>query len=306
LERDVAAYIPDVSEFRTHDKHGLLARIHEHMENKFAIARHVMKRERWDFFMMVESGLDRLHHGFWRCCDPDHPQYEASNPHARAFEDYYKRLDEHIGELIALMGEDAGVMVVSDHGAKALYGAVAINEWLMREGYLHLKHHPATVSPLRLENIDWKRTRAWGVGGYCGRIEINLRDREPDGIVSPAAYESLRDELAVRMCAMRSPYGLPMGNRALKPESTYQAVHGVAPDLLVYFAELAFRAAGSVGHPEVFLRGNDTGPDECNHDFDGVFIAAGLGDRNVGHNVRIADVAALIARFFREQETTAR
>ena len=73
------------------------------------------------------------------------------------------------------------------------------------------------------------------------------------------------------------PDGEPMENRALKPEELYSEVRGVAPDLLVYFGELAFRAVGTVGGGDLFTVRNDTGPDGANHDFDGVFILSGDG-----------------------------
>jgi len=45
--------------------------------------------------------------------------------------------------------------------------------------------------------------------------------------------------------------------------------------LLVFFGDLDYRAAGTVGHGRVHLPGNDTGADGCNHDWDGLFVLAG-------------------------------
>ncbi len=50
----------------------------------------------WDFFMLVEMGLDRIHHGFWSYMDPEHHKYEPGNPFEQAIRDYYRHLD---GEL---------------------------------------------------------------------------------------------------------------------------------------------------------------------------------------------------------------
>ena len=41
-------------------------------ERRFKVARRFVKDKPWDFFMMVEMGLDRLHHVFWHYCDPNH------------------------------------------------------------------------------------------------------------------------------------------------------------------------------------------------------------------------------------------
>ena len=57
-------------------------------------------------------------------------------------------------------------------------------------------------------------------------------------------------------------------------------MNGVAPDLLVYFGDLAWRAVGTVGGEDgVHTFENDTGPDDANHAQDGLLIMAGPGDR---------------------------
>jgi predicted AlkP superfamily phosphohydrolase/phosphomutase len=46
----------------------------------------------------------------------------------------------------------------------------------------------------------------------------------------------------------------------------------VAPDLLVYFGNLRWRSIGSFGLPQIYTFENDMGPDDANHDQDGVFV----------------------------------
>ena len=296
LLNGVGEYLPDVQDYRSDDKRALLDRIHAHMQNKFAIASHVLASEPWHFFMMVEMGLDRLHHAFWKYCDPLHPKFQPDNPFRDAFASYYRAIDDKIALLIREASGDTAVMIVSDHGAKALHGAIALNEWLVQEGYLTLNHRPPSPTPLRPENVDWTRTRAWAAGGYCGRIEINLAGREPQGIVPLDQYEALREELITRIEAMNGTNGQPLGNRALKPRDIYAAVNGIAPDLMIYCSGLEYRAAGTVGHNRVFLDGNDTGPDDANHDVDGIFIYC--DDKNRGgvelKNASILDIAPTI------------
>ena len=78
------------------------------------------------------------------------------------------------------------VMIVSDHGAKTIVGAICINEWLMREGYLTLKEKPQGRTKFSTKLVDWSRTKAWGEGGYYSRIFMNVAGREPQGTI-PAA-----------------------------------------------------------------------------------------------------------------------
>ena len=131
--------------------------------------------------MLVEMGPDRLHHAFWRFYDPNHPDYVPGTPLEQAFRDYYRYLDSEVGSLIEGLGDDTAVMVVSDHGAQAMYGGIQINEWLMQNGYLTLVDPPSEPTPIGRCTIDWPRTRVWADGGYYSRIFLNVEGREPRG-----------------------------------------------------------------------------------------------------------------------------
>ncbi len=294
LRTAAGEYIIDVPDFRADAREGLVARIHALMHNRFDYAEHLLRAKPWDLFMMVEIGLDRIHHAFWQDADPAHPDYRAGNPYESVVPDYYRALDTRIGRLLDLAGPDTTVLIVSDHGARALHGGFAINQWLMENGYLVLKQPPQKPIPLTPDLIDWTRTRAWGEGGYYARICLNVAGREPQGIVPRTAYEPLRDELIARLEAVAGPNHEPLGNRVLKPEAIYDTVNGVAPDLLAYFGGLAWRSVGKVGGA-LFWRGNDAGPDGANHDFPGIFImhAAGARPRRV-EGLSIFDVAPTV------------
>ena len=80
--------------------------------------------------MLVEMGVDRIHHGFWSYMDPEHHKYRAGNPFENAIKDYYRYCDREIGELLSLIPKDTIVMVVSDHGARKMEGGLCFNELL--------------------------------------------------------------------------------------------------------------------------------------------------------------------------------
>jgi predicted AlkP superfamily phosphohydrolase/phosphomutase len=151
-------------------------------------------------------------------------------------------------------------------------GGVCVNEWLRSEGYLHLQSQPSSPIALEQAAVDWKRTKAWSAGGYYGRVFMNVRGREPEGIIPPQDYERERQALAERLRAMIGPDGNPLGNKVFTPQEVYRTVRGVAPDLIVYFGDLAWRAIGKVGGGELYTIENDTGPDDANHAQYGMFI----------------------------------
>jgi predicted AlkP superfamily phosphohydrolase/phosphomutase len=124
----VGEYLIDVDDFRTEKKKELLARIYEMTEKRFEVARHLATEKEWDFFMMVEMGIDRIHHAFWKYSDPAHALYEPGSEFEHAIRDYYVYVDRKVGDLLSLIGGGATVLVVSDHGAKAMAGGVCVNE----------------------------------------------------------------------------------------------------------------------------------------------------------------------------------
>ncbi len=273
LEVAGGEYLFDVPGFRTDRKDWLLEQLYRMTQIRFRVLRHLVRTKAWDLATVMEIATDRLHHGFWKFYDPEHVKHEPNSKYATAIFDYYRYLDEEIGRLLELLDDDTVVLVVSDHGAKRLDGAFCLNEWLIREGYLALKETPERIVSLAQVEVDWSRTVAWGAGGYYGRIFLNVRGREPQGVVDPTEYEAVRDELIRKLEALTGPDGEPMGNRAYRPEDLYPEVRGIAPDLILILGDLYWRSAGTVGRGgEIFTRENDTGPDDANHDWDGIFI----------------------------------
>ncbi len=290
----VGKYMLDVPDFRTEDKERLLRDIYEMTRQRFEVARRLMTSRPWDFFMMVEMGLDRIHHGFWKYMDKTHPKYEPGNPYENAIHDYYVWVDKQIGELLPHAGKDTIVLVVSDHGAKKMDGGFCINEWLVQQGYLALKEYPTKTTKMEKLAVDWSKTMAWGEGGYYARLFLNVQGREPQGAIPAERYEAVRDEIIARLQAVTDHQGNPMGNVVLRPEEVYAEVRNVAPDLIIYFGGLNWRSVGSVGSRQIYTFENDTGPDDANHAEEGICIIYDpqrqLGQR-VSHQWQLMDIA---------------
>src|SRR5256714_7800720 len=132
-------------------------------------------------------------------------------------------------------------------------------------------------TPIAKAPIDWKRTVAWGDGGYYGRLFLNVRGREPNGSVDPGAYDDLRTELIEKLEKLGDEEGRPIGTRVHRPEELYPEQNGVAPDLIVYFGDLTWRSVGQMGTGQIHTFENDTGPDDANHARNGIVISAGDG-----------------------------
>ena len=266
-------YETDTHNFRTDDKAQLLADIYRMTEKRWIVLNHLLQNKRWDFFMVVEMGTDRIHHAFWEYMDPEHVHYPgAHNQFEQAIHDYYVYLDGQIAHLLEQVNEETILMVVSDHGARRMEGGFVVNEWLRQEGLLVLKQEPVQPLPLERADVDWSKTKVWGSGGYYARLFFNVAGREPQGILAAEDYEDFRDELITRLQAIPGPEGELLGNVAVKPEDIYRETNNFAPDLILYPGNLAWRSVGTIGAGELFTFDNDTGPDGANHNWDGVFI----------------------------------
>ena len=271
VESKFGPYIFDIL-YRSHEKGKVLKELMEMTKQHLEVVKHLIKSKDWDLMIYVEVGLDRLHHAFWRYFDKEHPRYEEHSEYSRVIPEYYKLIDDWLSEVRELMPRDTAIVVVSDHGTKAMKGAFVINQWLEEKGYLKLKEKPKRQGQdLSSDVVDWSRTLAWGWGGYYARVFINLEGREPQGIVKRDEYESLVEQLKRDFKGIRGPQGEKWDNKAFTPYELYPTVNGDAPDLIVYFDDLSWRSAGTIGWDTLYLPENDRGPDDAVHDWHGVF-----------------------------------
>jgi predicted AlkP superfamily phosphohydrolase/phosphomutase len=293
-------YIFDIPNFREKGEEVVLEQVFAMTRRRFKVARRLVRDKPWDFFMLVEMGTDRLHHVFWQHFDPKHPKHRPGNRFETAFQDYYRFLDAEVGSLLEALPDDAVVILMSDHGARRMVGGVCFNEWLASEGYLRFTEPVDRPTAIGRAPVDWTRTVAWGDGGYYGRLFLNVKGREPQGVVEPSRYEEIRDELAAKLEAMPGPDGRPLRTTAYRPQDVYPEVRGVAPDLLVYFGDLEWRSVGQVGGGETFTYENDTGPDGANHDRAGVFVMAGAPGQPTGRreDLSLLDVGPTILSLY--------
>ena len=289
----VGHYPVDVQGFRTDNKAWLRDEIFAMSRVQFEVVRYLLANEPWDYFHFVDIGQDRIHHGFWKYHDPLHVLHESDSEFRDTVHDYYRHIDAEIGRVLELLSDDTIVLVVSDHGAQRLDGGFCVNEWLVREGLLVLKSYPKEVTSFAKLDVDWEKTKVWSEGGYYARVFINVKGREPQGLIDRADYESFRDEIKAKFEATVDTKGKPLGTLVFKPEEIYKSVQNVAPDLIVHFGALFWRSIGGVGYPTIHVLENDTGPDDCNHAQFGSFILAASNSPLQGEisGARLLDIA---------------
>ena len=187
-----------------------LKEVNEALEARARALFHFMDNEEWDFFQCHIMETDRLHHFLWELMEQGHPQY------APAFFAVYERIDRILGDVVKRLDDNTTLIVMSDHGFCTLKKEVYVNYWLAEKGWLRYK----SDSPRTLEDID-PSSLAYSLDP--GRVFINLKGREPQGVVSPGKeYEDLREEIAQAALELRDPdTGELMIEKVLRREEIY-------------------------------------------------------------------------------------
>jgi predicted AlkP superfamily phosphohydrolase/phosphomutase len=261
------------------DKEGFLSHLDEVFERRIDAMRYFWREEPWDFFMAHIMETDRLHHFFWEEMEQGHPRY------APAFLDFYRRLDDVLGEVRSWVDDEATLLVVSDHGFCAIKQEVYVNTWLHQAGYLdYLSDDASTLEHMAPSSVAYSLDP--------GRIFLNVRGREPEGRVAPGEeYERLRDEIAGSILAMRDPdSGERMVDRVYRGEELYHGPYAaVAADLVLSMRD-GYDPKGRFGsdrltYKDGALVGMHTTPDAL------LYIG---GVKQIGRRPEITDVAPTV------------
>jgi predicted AlkP superfamily phosphohydrolase/phosphomutase len=187
-------------------------------------------------FFFYFSSLDLNGHMLWRLIDPHHPAYDATQAaqYGSALSEFYEQMDQVLGEILPRLDDHTTLLVLSDHGFAPYYRSFNLNTWLLNNGYITMKSEPSADESLPFANVDWSRTRAYGMG--LNGLYVNLRGRERDGIVQPGAEaDALVKEIKDKLLAVRDPEnGLPVITRMDRASEVYQGPYALqGPDLLV-------------------------------------------------------------------------
>ncbi|MCB0018361.1 MAG: alkaline phosphatase family protein [Anaerolineales bacterium] len=220
----------------------------------------LMREEQWDVLMVHFIALDIMMHALWRFMDRGHRRFEES-PFEHAIRDGYKLVDNYVGRMLGQAPQDTTVFVMSDHGFGPLNNIVNLNNYLMEKGIMKLQQAPWTqlkawawkrgLTPagvyrmietiglqnlatrvsknarnkvvgkfLSFDSIDWSQTTAYSMG-HVGQIYLNVKDREPHGIVTEDNYYQKRAEVIEALEALRDSQGRPIVSKIIVREETY-------------------------------------------------------------------------------------
>ena len=291
-------FIIDIYDHRKLSKRQLLEQCYKMTEMHFKLMKYLIKNKEWELFFGIMAVSDWVNHGFFKYMDKLHRNYEPNSEFKDALKDYYKFIDKHLGELINLLEEDTAILVVSDHGMTRMHNRFNLSDWLLKEGYLILKEEPTIKTSLKPEMIDWKKTKAWAIGAYEGQIFINLKGREPDGIVDEKDYDNLIIEIQDKLSKINGDDDSILNTRFFTKKYDFAGKRNQhAPDLMVYFDDLRYGCNNSFIHNETIWNIETLkGSDDAGHSRQGIFIMKNndsIAKGNIGE-IDILDIAPTV------------
>ncbi|MDO8550564.1 MAG: alkaline phosphatase family protein [Ignavibacteria bacterium] len=131
-------------------------------------------------------------------------------------------------------------------------------------------------------DIDWSKTYAFSRGKE-GNIFINLKGRDPNGIIEESQYEKVRDQIIEKLSVLINPStGKKVVNKIYKREELYNGPFiEFAPDLLIEWVDSAYMQTESDKDKDsIFVerwRENMNWPTSGSHRMNGILLAKGPG-----------------------------
>jgi predicted AlkP superfamily phosphohydrolase/phosphomutase len=157
-----------------------------HLDALTQTALYLTEKYEWDLLFTETHASDYGNHFYLRLADPvSGAEPEVQQRAYRGLVRTYQAMDRWVGGLMERVDGDTLFVIVSDHGGTPdKYRRVAIEEPLVAAGLLVYRQDEATGKRV----IDWNQTKAAPVG--LGNVYLNLKGREPTGIVEPDEYEA--------------------------------------------------------------------------------------------------------------------
>ncbi len=142
LEKAVGPYRPwSASVHDGGNEATVLADLTDFLDHHLKAVQFMMTRCEWDLFMFDLMATDRAQHELWHVWDTAHRLSKGAEfDKLRAgCVDFWRRLDQGIGEIEAALPADTALILMSDHGFGPIEWYVNFNVWLLERGDIALQ-----------------------------------------------------------------------------------------------------------------------------------------------------------------------
>ncbi|MEM6837765.1 MAG: alkaline phosphatase family protein [Cyanobacteria bacterium P01_C01_bin.120] len=282
-------------------------RLLQRVEKKGALLRELWSQAAYDLMVAVFAESHTGGHQLWSY------QTVRDSPLEQGLSRIYQAIDREIGLILQQLPDTANVFIVSPLGLQNQYptgGLMA--DFLLKLGYRATPEpteQSFSLSPMALlrrllpeslrialsqflprdtrerllseqfqGSTDWSKTTVFMIPSeFSSYLHVNLKGREPQGIVEPDDYEALLDRLEAdlrQLIDLRS--GEPAVQEVVRPRQLFgDTAHPTLPDVVVKWRSCDY-FMDTVVHPQAtlhqekseFFRGSD-------HNQSGLMVAAG-------------------------------
>lgn len=253
--------------------------LHDTIDLRYRASKYLMQEKEWDFSMIVFTETDRTQHMFWKYMRPEGFQVSLVDreKYKDVIFDIYRHMDEILGMLVKLAGDNTNIFVVSDHGACGDNRRSRLIPLILEEMGL-LRYKGGRTSPLKdllvktvlmldrtlsrdlkktiansfpglrkrveknllYRNIDWCSTRAFSDGNRW-EIWVNLKGRQQFGIVNPGKeYDDIcRDIIEILKGCNDMESGRPLFKNIFTRDEVYHGRYvDKSPDIIVEWEDI--------------------------------------------------------------------
>jgi len=205
-------------------------------------ASYLFENHDWDIFMMQAHCLDWAQHTFWK--DPFWNDFEPRK--RRFYEDLliraYQSIDKMVGTIMAKLDDKTVITLVSDHGMISYNKEINLGKALNKAGLLNYRIDKSTNTWV----VDWSRTKAYPQRSIY--IYINVKGREPEGIVEPGVeYKRVQEEVIKTLYSIVDPETgrCPITMALKKEDARILGIGGERVGDVIYTIEAGYSAKGA-------------------------------------------------------------
>jgi predicted AlkP superfamily phosphohydrolase/phosphomutase len=188
----------------------------EYQHDWFARATgYLLDKHDWDLFFMQTHAGDYIFDHLVKDAEPlTSASKEESNKCIELIGKTFEQVDKMIGRILSHVSiEETLIAVVSDHGVIGYPSHISarsiVRDLLIENNLLFYKDEkgrprgPGSKPEQGRSNIDWKRTKAQVQDTIF--INLNVKGREPNGVVEPHDFLKTRDEIIQALLNYKDP-----------------------------------------------------------------------------------------------------
>lgn len=237
----------------------------QRIATKTRLTREYLEQGNYDLLVSVYADPHDIGHLCWHLHDPQHVDHDPAfvRHHGDPLKDIHVALDKALGELVATLDDNTTLVLFSGPGMGPGYtGNYVLDSILLRLDGIEAKSEPGMRDNLRglykklvpfhlrrrIQTQQAQRHAAATARARsrrrffqvphnqnAGAVRINLRGREPNGLVSPGDYDAVCDELIHALQrVVNVDNGEPLVAEVIKVHQTCRGPQlDQLPDLLV-------------------------------------------------------------------------